>query len=135
MSEYVLDASAVLAYLQKESGWQRVETLLLDHRCYLLAVNLTEVLTRLADWKVPVAEVESRLMGLEMVMLSFDVEHARQAAELRDSTRSLGLSLGDRACLALARLKSLPAVTADRPWMLLDPELGISIECIRPDKH
>jgi PIN domain nuclease of toxin-antitoxin system len=54
---------------------------------------------------------------------------------LRESTRSLGLSLGDRACLALAKLKALPAVTADRPWMLLDPKLEITVECIRPEKH
>jgi ribonuclease VapC len=135
VSEYVLDASAVLAYLQKETGWERVETLLLEHRCYLLTVNLTEVLTRLADWKVPVAEIQSRISGLEMVMVPFDIEHARYAAELRESTRSLGLSLGDRACLALAKLKALPAVTADRPWMLLDAKLEISVECIRPEKH
>jgi ribonuclease VapC len=135
VSEYVLDASAVLAYLQKETGWERVETLLLDHRCYLLTVNLTEVLTRLADWKVPLAEIQSRLWGLEIVMIPFDIEHAKFAAELRESTRSLGLSLGDRACLALAKVKALPAVTADRPWMLLDPKLEITVECIRPEKH
>lgn len=135
VSEYVLDASAVLAYLQKEAGWERVETLLLDHRCHLLTVNLTEVLSRLADWKVPVTEIQSRLQGLEMVIVPFDIEHAKIAAALRESTRSQGLSLGDRACLALAKLKAFPAVTADRPWMLLDPTLEITVECIRPDRH
>ena len=109
--------------------------MLLDHRCYLLTVNLTEVLTRLADWKVPLAEIQSRLWGLGIVMIPFDIEHAKFAAELRESTHSLGLSLGDRACLALAKIKALPAVTADRSWMLLDPKLEIPVECIRPEKH
>ncbi len=53
MSEYALDSSAVLAYLNQEEGWERVETMLLDHRCYLLALNLAEVLTRPVGWQVP----------------------------------------------------------------------------------
>lgn len=133
MSEYVLDASAVLAYLNRESGWERVEARLLGAPCHLLSVNLAEVLTRLADWSVPVEQASSLLRGMEVGFTAFDEALALGAAQLRAPTRSLGLSLGDRACLALARKLDAIAVTADRAWLNLDPAQGIRIECIRPD--
>jgi ribonuclease VapC len=132
VSDYVLDASAVLAYLHREAGWERVELCLLDQSCSLLTVNLTEVLTRLADWNVPLDEAQVRIEGMEMNLAAFDRPLARLAADLRPPTRHLGLSLGDRACLALARATGAVALTADRPWTQLDPALGIAVECIRP---
>lgn len=131
MSEYVLDASAVLAYLNRESGWERVEALMLGAPCHLLSVNLAEVLTRLADWQVPVEQALPLLRGMEIGLTVFDEALALGAAQLRAPTRALGLSLGDRACLALAKQLDAVAVTADRPWRHLDPAQGIRIECIR----
>lgn len=133
MTERVLDASAILAYLQQEPGADRVESILLAHPCLLCAVNLTEALTRLADWKVPLALAEQHIMGLEVAIVPFDHTLACQAAELRLPTRALGLSLGDRACLALAKARGAVAVTADRAWMKLDAGIGVEIECIRGD--
>lgn len=133
--KYVLDASALIAYLQQEPGWQRVESRIADQRCHLLTVNLAEVLTRLADWHVPVVDMLHRIEGLELIMAPFDTELAASTAELRHPTRNFGLSLGDRACLALARRLGAVAVTADRPWTQLDPALGIKVECIRPDSN
>ena len=130
MSEFVLDASAMLAFLNDEPGAGRVSDILLGRRGVLLAVNLTEVLTRLVDWKVPLAEVRARLDNLDLPILPFDQALAFAAAELRTPTRHLGLSLGDRACLALAKSLGAVAVTADRPWLELS--LGIEIECVRP---
>lgn len=130
MNEVVLDASAVLAYLQAEPGAERVEALLLDEACHLLTVNLAEVLTRLADWHVPLDEAESRIAGMELTLVAFDRDLAKRAAALRPATRALGLSLGDRACLALAGARDAVAVTADRNWLAAD--LGVKIECIRP---
>lgn len=135
MSDYVLDASAVIAYLQQEPGWPRVETLIHEHRCLLLAVNLAEVLSRLSDWNVPVHELKQHLDGLELITVPLDAELAELTADLRQSTRPLGLSLGDRACLALAKKLGAIAVTADRPWLKLDPTLGIRVECIRPNTN
>lgn len=135
MADFVLDASAILAYLQQEPGAGRVESLLLDQRCLLLTVNLTEVLTRLADWNVPLAEAEQHLVGMDLVIVPFDLSLARLAAELRPATRALGLSLGDRACLALARSSAATAVTADRAWLQIDPALGITVESIRDGGH
>ncbi|MDM7321911.1 MAG: type II toxin-antitoxin system VapC family toxin [Gammaproteobacteria bacterium] len=131
MSEFALDASAVLAYLNRETGWQRVESLLLDERCLLLSVNLTEVLSRLADWGVPLAEAEARLAGMGLNPISFDYPLASLAAQLRPPTRHLGLSLADRACLALAKARGIPAVTSDQHWQDIAPALGIAVECIR----
>lgn len=131
MGDFVLDASAVLAYLHAESGWQRVESLLLDERCLLLTINLAEILSRLADWGVPLAEADERLAGLELELVSFDHSLARQVAELRPYTKHLGLSLADRACLAFAKARAVPAVTADRPWVEVGQAQGIQIVCIR----
>ncbi len=133
MSEYVLDASALIAYLHQEPGWPRVESRIAEHRCHLLTINLAEVLTRLSDWAVPVQEMKHRLDGLELNIVPFDEDLAVATAGLRPATRALGLSLGDRACLALARQLEAIALTADRPWLNLDPALGVRIECIRPD--
>jgi PIN domain nuclease of toxin-antitoxin system len=133
VTERVLDASALLAYLQRESNADRVETLLLDHPCLISAVNLAETLARLADWNIPLALAEARILGLEIAVIPFDQAFARQAAELRAPTRKLGLSLGDRACLALARARGAVAVTADRAWLKLDAGIGVEIDCIRGD--
>jgi ribonuclease VapC len=135
VSDYVLDASAVIAYLQQEPGWSRVESLIQEQRCHLLTVNLAEILSRLSDWNVPVHELKQHIDGLEMILTAFDAELAVAAAELRRPTRPLGLSLGDRACLALARKLDATAVTADRPWLNLDAALDIRVECLRPDTN
>jgi PIN domain nuclease of toxin-antitoxin system len=66
-------------------------------------------------------------MGIAWI--DFDRELAVGAAALLRPTSRFGLSLGDRACLALARLRDLPAVTADRAWAKLD--LGIRVEVVR----
>lgn len=131
MNDFVLDASAVLAYLHAETGWQKVESLLLEEHCLLLSVNLAEVMSRLADWGVPLAEADVRIAGLGLDVIAFDQVLARQAAELRPATRHLGLSLADRACLALAKARCISAVTADRPWVEVGQVLGIQIVCIR----
>jgi PIN domain nuclease of toxin-antitoxin system len=130
VSDVVLDASAVLAFLQQEPGAARVELALLEERCHLLTINLAEVLSRLSDWRVPVVEAEARIAAMDVELVPFDRQLARVTAELRQPTRNLGLSLGDRACLALARVMGGRALTADRSWAALD--LGISTECIRP---
>jgi len=125
----VLDASALLAYLQAETGAGRIEDLLLSQPCQISTVNLAEVLTRLADWQIPLSAAEERIAALGLVNVPFDQAQARRAAEMRHGTRTKGLSLGDRACLALAQQQSALAMTADRAWR--DLGLNIAIECIR----
>lgn len=133
MTEWVLDASAVLAYLQREAGWERVEAVLLGQRCLLSSVNLAEVLSRLADWGVPIAAAQTRILAMDIQVLAYDHAQPRLTAELRPLTRALGLSLGDRACLALAQARGAVALTADRAWTRLAPDCRVQVECVRPD--
>lgn len=129
MNQFVLDASALLAFLNAERGADRVTDVIFNEKCALLTINLTETLTRLADWHVPLTEAQTRLDALDLHIISFDQHLAFMTAELRTATRYLGLSLGDRACLALAQQHNATALTADRSWIKLD--IGIKVECIR----
>ena len=92
-------------------------------------VNIAEVLGRLARDGRAVDAAQGQIERMRIVWVDFDRELAIGAAALLVPTAPLGLSLGDRACLALARLRDLPAVTADRAWAKLD--LGIRVEVVR----
>lgn len=121
----ILDASALLAMLLEEPGGDEVAKLL--PRTKMLAVNLVEVLGRLARDGTPdevLAEVDFRLRPLA---LSFDASLAVEAARLIRVAR--GLSLGDRACIATAKRLELPVITADKVWASLD--LGVEVRLIR----
>lgn len=129
----VLDASALLALLKGEPGAERVAEAL-ERGAYLSAVNLAEVLSKLADWGEDPAEAQARmeqvgLLGAAVEVLPFTGEDALEVARLRALTRAYGLSFGDRACLALARRLGLPALTAERAWAELG--LGIPVEVLR----
>lgn len=127
MAEIVLDASALLALLQSERGHQKVAAVL--SRSKVSAINLAEACSHLTDLGKPMAEARSTLGRLNLDIVPFDEEQALEAARLRPLTRSLGLSLSDRACLALARLRRLPAMTADRAWGRL--HIGVQVTVIR----
>jgi PIN domain nuclease of toxin-antitoxin system len=92
-------------------------------------VNLTEVIGKLREKGVDGATVESILDQLGLTVVSFDEPQARQAGELRVATRHLGLSLGDRACLALASVQGVAAVTTDMAWGQM--ESGLSVRVVR----
>jgi PIN domain nuclease of toxin-antitoxin system len=123
----VLDASALLALIRGEPGADSVEAIL--GASVMSAVNWSEVRQRLLahgiDDEALLGDVEA--LGIEMV--AFDAEDAERAASLWPTTRDAGLSLGDRACLALAQRLDRPAVTADRVWTTLG--LGIEVVAIR----
>lgn len=95
---------------------------------YLSSVNFAEIISRLCDWGKSASEGISDVEALGVEIVDFDVDQAAAAGELRPMTRSLGLSLGDRACLALARRQGLPVLTADRAWGQLP---GFDITIIR----
>jgi len=128
----VLDASALLAVLFSERGADRVIKAI-DDRAYISTVNLAEVFTRLLGRGVAEADARARIAEFELEIVPFDEEQAYRAGLLRAATRSAGLSLGDRACLALAERLSLPAMTADRVWgtLQLDTQVGIQVDVIR----
>ena len=127
MSKYVLDASALLALLNAEEGAESVQQFLPD--AVISTVNFAEVVSRLSAVGMPENEISEVLSILALVLVPFDEEQAFQAGFLYPQTKALGLSLGDRACLALARTLGLPSITADQVWSKL--EIGTSVKLIR----
>lgn len=127
MDSPVLDSSAILAVIFNEPGSDRVSPLL--QGALLSSVNLAEVHARLLLRGVPADLSWSRILGMGFEVSDFDAEQARIAAELISKTRPLSLSLGDRACLALALQHRATVYTTDRAWKDLD--LGIEVEVIR----
>jgi len=93
------------------------------------AVNLAEVLTRLPELGVPDEATNAAVTELNLRVIAFDETQARAAARLRTATRQAGLSLGDRACLALGLHLGCPVVTADRAWAKVD--VGVDVILIR----
>lgn len=110
----MLDSSAILAVVNLEKGAETVEPLLSDS--LVSSVNVAEVLTKLVEKGVSLEDALDDFLKLGLEVIEFDAKQAAKVAELRPLTKHLGLSLGDRCCLALAILKDLPAVTADKNW-------------------
>ena len=127
MSEYVLDASALLALLNAEKGADLVQALLPE--AVISTVNLAEVVTRLSAAGMPENEIRDTLALLGLETIPFDKEQAFQAGLLFPYTHHYGLSLGDRACLALAQIRAATSVTADRAWE--DMDIQVTIKLIR----
>jgi ribonuclease VapC len=128
---YVMDASALLALMQGEIGSEVVDNLLLEQECVVSSVNLTEVATRLIDKGLAPEQLMRVLKEFDVQSIDFDQEQALAAAKLRLATKSAGLSLGDRACLALAQLMQGCAVSADRAWDDVKSALDVKIVQIR----
>ena len=118
MIENVLDASAVIAYLYSEMGADNVEPLL--ENSIISRINATEVLTKIVQDGLTIEEAKETLEKLNLEIAEFDENQSLKTAELRPLTKHLGLSLGDRCCLALAIQEDLPAVTADKNWASLN---------------
>ena len=123
----VTDSSAILAIFFEESGRE----LVLPRVPYALicSVNMTEIITRLIDRGGQPLGAQAQLDQLALPVIDFDRGLAIQAGLLRATTRHKGLSLGDRACLALAMREGLPVMTADRAWSDLD--LPVEVVLIR----
>jgi PIN domain nuclease of toxin-antitoxin system len=110
----VLDASAILALLNREAGGVKVA----EHvdGAKVSAVNAAEVASKLFDVGLPVSLARAAISALGIEVVDFDQEQAWAVARLRSATKELGLSLGDRACLGLGLALGEVAVTADRSW-------------------
>ncbi len=121
-----LDASAVLALLFAEAGHEQVAAVLDD--CCLSTVNLAEVLSRFARDGHEPAAVATQIAESGIEIVPFLDADAALAATLDPATRRAGLSPGDRACLALALARGVPALTADRAWARID--LGVEVRVL-----
>jgi len=127
MSNILLDASALLCLVQQEPEAHQVAAML--GNAAMSSVNLAEVYGKLREAGMPSEEMASMVADLALTILPFDQATAYVAGQLRPLTRTLGLSLGDRACLATAKQLQLSVMTTDRAWKQLD--IGVSILCIR----
>lgn len=123
----VLDASALLAYLQNEPGSDSVGGVL--EGAAISTVNWAEVIQKARAGKVETGGLREDLEALGLRLEPFTTAQAEVAGELWERTRKLGLSLGDRACLALGLENGESVYTTDRAWKQLN--LGIAIEAIR----
>lgn len=127
----VFDASAILALVQQEARGGEVLRALHDpgRTLWISAVNLCEVATKLVRMGHTATEVLIVLEPFERYVVNFGTDHAKQTAELSRWTRSLGLSLGDRACLTLAASRGATAWTTDAAWLKL--KIGVKVLLLR----
>lgn len=126
-SNYILDASALLALINREDGAKDVEKILPG--AIMSAVNISEAAAVMHRLGMPMLEIKEIFINLIPERVPFDTEQAFHVARLRKDTKHKGLSLGDRACLALGIIKKIPVLTADKIWMNLN--LDLEIVCIR----
>lgn len=127
MANAILDASALLAYLQGEPGGPIVEALMASS--VICAVNVAEVVGKLIDGGLQPTAATDIVASLPLTIVALDARRGLRAGVLRQATHSRGLALGDRCCLALAEAEGAPAVTADRLWAQL--EIDAEVQLIR----
>ena len=124
----VLDASALLALIQNETGADVIRPLL--KRSVMSTINVAEVLTALQRVEIQPKDAIVSIRDVILGIIPFDVEQAQCAAELQPYVRHKGLSLGDRACIALGQKLQAPIYTADKIWGELQLD-NITINIIR----
>lgn len=128
MSKIVVDSSVILAVINQEPGHDKVTPELLS-QAIMSTVNLAEVHGKLVNNGWDDEEAWEDSTGSVDEVIPFTAKQAKTAGSLIARTRSLGLSLGDRACLALALEQKSPVYTADRSWKNL--KLGVRVHVIR----
>ena len=129
MVDVVLDASAILAVIFEEPGSYRVA----EHLPGAIAstVNLAEVMSKLADRGMPEETIETIVSSLQLTVHPLDLAQAYLIAQLRPVTKQAGLSLGDRACLALAKQLNIPTLTTDKAWKGIAKAAKVKVELLR----
>ena len=131
----VLDASVILAFLQGEPGNERVKLALQTDHCVVSAANQSEVIAKSLDRGVDPDAIKTIVSEMGYTVVDITAQDGAQAGWLRNQTRVIGLSLGDRLCMATAQRLKAKILTADRPWLTVAGQLGLDIQCIRPDAH
>ena len=124
----ILDASALLALIQEETGAEIIKPLL--KFSVMSAVNVTETLSVLQRTNISSEEGLALIMDIVTTIVPFDLEQAEQVAKLHPFVQPQGLSLADRACIALGIKLQIPIYTADRIWVELKLD-NIDIRLIR----
>jgi PIN domain nuclease of toxin-antitoxin system len=125
----VIDASAILAAILGETGGDAVFDRL--DEALVSTVNLAEVYTYAAVNGLPTAAIDAFFADTGIALAPFDQPQAVLSGQIAPLTRKLGLSLGDRACLALAKITGAAVLTADRPWQQVAEILDVTIDLLR----
>jgi len=129
VTEFVLDASALMAMLREEPGSRKVADAIAGAR--MSVFNYAEVVSYFIHAGMDEHEIDAMLDPLPIELLPADKELARLAGHLPGLTADAGLSLGERFCLALAKQKGLPAWTADKAWNRIAAAAGVEVVTIR----
>jgi ribonuclease VapC len=126
MNRIVLDASAILAFIQGEPGSEKLTPEVLSSSI-CSAVNLAEVHSKLVSRGWPLDEAWEDAFSPMQEVIPFDLAQARITGDLVAQTRALGLSLGDRACLGLALCFKAPVYTTEQAWRKLKLEVPVHV--------
>jgi PIN domain nuclease of toxin-antitoxin system len=119
MSKVIFDSSALIALFAKETGYDFIKKHMKD--AIISSVNIAEVYKYcIESQNLTKNEAKSLIKLADIKIIDFCDEQALITAEIISKTKKYGLSLGDRACLALAILRNHPVITCDRIWQKVD---------------
>lgn len=130
MTACVIDASAVLAFLFGERGGD-VAQVWLDRGAAMSTANVQEVVATLVGRGASLADAVATIDDLAVEVVDLTLADAIAAGGLIAITRPIGLSAGDRCCLALGRRLGVPVVHAERRWQPLAGAVGVEMVLIR----
>lgn len=131
MTDFVIDASSILAFVFDEPGSGMVIDVARTNRLLVSCVNLAEVFAKLSDRGIGLELAKSFTGPLELGEVAFDRDQANASAMLRPLTRRDNISLGDRCCLALGLTTGLPILTTERTWQTIAGKVGVEIVMTR----
>jgi ribonuclease VapC len=115
----------VIALIRQEEGWEVIRERL--HHSVISTVNISEVIHKMVEKGTPLEKASWIIRGLQIESAPFDDEQALLTASLHQPTRKHGVSLGDRACLALGLSRGWPVLTGDRRWRDLDVRVKVEL--------
>lgn len=128
-NKIILDSSALLALIQEEPGAEVIKPLL--NFSVMSTVNITETLSVLHRTNLSSQEGLALIADIITTIVPFDLEQAKSCADLHPLVKTKGLSLADRACIALGIKLQLPIYTADKIWLELKNVITADIITIR----
>jgi ribonuclease VapC len=126
----ILDSTAVLAFLNRETGHESI-TDVLAAGAGVCTANVAEIVGVLMRRGLTAEDAIQALEDLPLTIVDVDLDLATRAGIMQQPTRRYGLSLGDRLCLALAARERLPVLTTDRIWAQAGPVVGVEVRLIR----
>jgi len=114
-SKIVFDSSALIALFAKEKGFEVIKQHLKN--AIISSVNIAEVYKYCIDVQNLTEDECNDIVNISGVkIIEFDQKQALTTAQIYPKTKKYGLSLGDRACIALAIEKECSVLTCDKIW-------------------